>query len=137
MGFKKARKLLGIYDLMLFAGAVMVGGLMISSTNTTFTDYPKEWLTKLPFDSWFMIGVFGIIIFGGGNLVTSILTFRSHTKIAWSSSGIMGGILLIVLLLQRMLLKEWYLATIELLILSVIQIGLSAYAYLCFKKDKN
>jgi hypothetical protein len=39
---KKCKKLLGIYDLLLALGAIIIGVMMVFSTNGMFIEYPKE-----------------------------------------------------------------------------------------------
>ena len=59
--------LLGVFDLLLFAGATWFGILMLTATRG-FETYPAEWLGKMPFASWLPIGMLAIAVFGLGNL---------------------------------------------------------------------
>lgn len=119
--------LLGIYDLWLAKLAISTGLLMIQSDKGIFTDYPSEWLSKVPFSSWFIPGIVAITFFGLGNIISAIYSFIS--KKPWIYSSIMAGILFISLIFQIILLGESYLATGQLLILSVIQLSLSWYVF--------
>jgi hypothetical protein len=126
--------LLGIYDLILALGATYIGVMMVNPGFGIYTDYPQEWLTKVPFTSWVTPGIIAITVFGLGNIVSAIFCCRNERSKAWMMSAIMGGIFLVSLIAQVILLGEWYLATQEFLILSIIQILLSGYALLGNKK---
>lgn len=121
--------ILGIYDLILSIGAIYSGVLMIRSSNGIFIDYPKEWLSKVPFESWFIPGIIAIVVFGLGNIIAAIFSFRNENDKSWVWSAIMGGIFFISLVFQVIILGEGYLATIEFLVLSIIQLCLSGYAF--------
>ncbi|MBU3111915.1 hypothetical protein KPL55_10285 [Clostridium lacusfryxellense] len=114
--------LLGIYDMMLAVGAIYMGGVMISGM---FTEYPKEWISKIPFHSWFIPGIIAILLFGIGNIVASIFSLKKGNKRYWVASAIMGALLLVSLIVQVIVLGEWYMATVEFLLLSIGQL------YLC------
>jgi membrane protein implicated in regulation of membrane protease activity len=49
-------------------------------------------------------------------------------------STLMGGILLVNMIAQVIMIGEWYMATLQFLILSIIQICLSRYVLLGYKK---
>lgn len=120
--------LLGIYDLFLALFAIYTGILMITAKGT-FGEYPKEWLTELPFGSWFIPGILAIVVFGLGNIIASIFSFRNTGKSSWLVSAIMGCILFISLICQVVILREWYLPTIEFMVISIIQLFLSRYCF--------
>lgn len=124
--------LLEIYDLLLASGAICMGIQMMQSESGIFAEYPKEWLSKLPFTGWFIPGILTVIIFGLGNLFAAVMAFLNKDK-AWIASGIMGLILLLSLAAQIGILGECYLATVEFIILSFIQLALSVNVYLHFK----
>lgn len=132
---KRKLMLLGLYDLLLSAGAFITGILMFRSTSGIFNEYPKEWLSKLPFDSWVAIGIISIVIFGFGNLISSIAVFLNISKKPWLFSTVMGGLLLCGMVLQRVILGEWYLATLEFIIISIVQISLSIYGLLYSRRN--
>ncbi|MDF2673999.1 MAG: hypothetical protein K0R09_2267 [Clostridiales bacterium] len=134
MKLKFRKTLLGIYDLILSFGAINIGVKMISSNNGIFTEYPKEWLTKVPFESWVVPGIIGILIFGLGNLISAIISFLKESSKAWVASYMMGLIFFISLVAQVIILGECYLATAEFFIFSIIQICLSGYVFLGYRK---
>ena len=129
-----SEKLLGIYDLILALGAIFIGVMMVISNNGMFIEYPKEWLSKLPFESWVIPGIIATVLFGLGNIVAAIPSFRKENKKSWFVSAIMGGILFMSIVAQIIILGEWYLATVEILILSIIQLGLSGYTFAYYKR---
>ncbi|MBE3100782.1 MAG: hypothetical protein IMZ47_00690 [Firmicutes bacterium] len=124
---KVRANLLGIYDLVLALLFIYLGVMMIGSKSGLFVEYPKEWLTKLPFKSWVMPGVIAIVLFGLGNIVAAIFSFTKANTKSWFISAIMGGILFISLVAQIIVLGEWYLATVEFFVLSIIQLCISGY----------
>ncbi|NNU75538.1 hypothetical protein [Clostridium estertheticum] len=121
--------LLGFYDLVLALGAIYIGGMMISSRGGVFTQYPKEWLSKVPFDNWIAPGIITIVLFGLGNIIAAILSFRKGNSKFWVVSAIMGGLLFVSIITQVIVLGEWYMATCEFLILSIGQLGLCRTAF--------
>lgn len=121
---------LGIYDLFLAFAAILCGVLMLNSSYGIFSSYPSEWLSILPFKSWFLPGIITIVIFGAGNIIASLCSFRHSGNRSWFVSAIMGGIMLISLVVQVIILKEYYLATFEFLLVSILQLMLSGYALL-------
>lgn len=128
-------KLLGIHDLVLAFGAIFTGVMMVNSSYGIFTEYPKEWLSKVPFESWVIPGIIAILVFGLGNIIASIFSFRMKNNKAWFASAIMGGIFFISLIAQVVVLGETYLATVEFFILCIIQLCLSRYAFVGYRKN--
>jgi hypothetical protein len=120
-------RLLGFYNLILSIGAIYAGILMVSSNSGIFTEYPKEWISKTPFESWFPIGGIAIVIFGLGNFIASILCFIGKANKGSIMSVIMGGTLFLCLVFQVIILGEWYLGTLEFMLVSIVQLGLSTY----------
>jgi hypothetical protein len=127
--------LLAAYDCLLALGAIYVGIMMITSSGGIFTEYPKEWLTRLPFTSWVMPGILAIIPFGAGNSVAGLFAFSRIGGKPWLLSAIMGILLLFNLITQTVILGQWYLATGEFFILSIGQLCLSGFAYVGCKKE--
>jgi hypothetical protein len=121
---------LGFYNLILAVGAISTGVMMLTSNSGIFAEYPKEWISKTPFESWFIIGIIAILLFGIGNIIAAILSYKK----VYIFSVIMGGIFFTSLVLQVVVLGEWYLATLEFLILSMIQLFLSVYSFISYKK---
>lgn len=127
---QKAKKnLLGIYDLILSFGAIFTGIMMIHSSTGIFAEYPKAWLTKVPFESWVIPGIIAILIFGLGNIISALLVFRKNGNTSWKMSALMGGVFLMSIVAQILVLGEWYMATVQFLILSIIQLLLSGYVF--------
>ncbi len=116
--------LLGAYELFLSFGAILTGSMMVAGNQGVFAEYPRDWLMKLPFDSWVVPGVISIVVFGLGNIVAAVLCFYDTNK-AWLVSIVMGTILCVSAVLQVMVLGEWYLATLQLFILGMVQLWLS------------
>jgi phosphatidylglycerophosphatase A len=136
MKIKAIQITLGIYDLIMAAGAIYCGSLMIQSNSGEFAEFPKEWLSKLPFDNWVTPGIFVIILFGIGNILAAVSSYRKNGRGSWIPSEIMGVLLFISLVFSTIILEAWYLATTEFLIFSIIQIFLSTYLLLLKRKNK-
>lgn len=128
MKAKIRMNLLGIYDLILAAGAVYSGALMLTGQKA-FSEYPGEWLAKLPFQSWLVPGILAVAVFGVGNAAASVLSFRKAGNGAWLASLLMGAVLLACLVCQIAVLGEWYMATLEFALCCVIQIILSLFGF--------
>jgi len=111
----------GVYDLFLSFGAIYTGVLMIKGEGV-FNDYPKEWLPKVPFQSWLWPGVIGIIVFGLGNLMAAVFSFRKKGSSSWIVSAVMAGVFFISMAAQYMIFREWYLPSAMFLILSIFQV---------------
>ncbi len=118
---KRPLRLLGLYELLLAVGAIITGVAMINGSGI-FSVYPKEWLGKIPFESWASIGILGIMVFGLGNIFAAIASFSRGRTRPWLISLFMGLLLLVGIIYFRILLGEWYLATAQFLILSILQI---------------
>ncbi|MBZ9637706.1 hypothetical protein [Clostridium sp. FP1] len=127
--------LLGVYDLILSLGAIFIGIIMVSSRNGIFIEYPKEWLSKVPFESWVTPGIIAIVVFGLGNIISAIFVFRKESNKSWVMSAIMGGIFFMSIVAQVVILGEWYMATVQFLIFSIIQICLSGYVFSGYRKN--
>ncbi|MBZ9625046.1 MULTISPECIES: hypothetical protein [unclassified Clostridium] len=127
--------LLGFYDFILALGAISIGVSMISSSKGILTEYPKEWLSKVPFESWVIPGIIAIVLFGLGNIIATISCFRRKNSKSWFVSAIMGGIFFLSIVAQIIILGEFYLATVEFLILSAIQLCLCGYVFVGYRKN--
>ncbi|MCB2355085.1 hypothetical protein [Clostridium estertheticum] len=114
--------LLGIYDLIMALGAIYIGVMMINSKSGIFTEYPKEWLSRVPFENWIVPGIIVILLFGFGNIIAAILSLKKSNSKFWVVSAIMGGLLFVSTITQVIVLGEWYMATCEFLILSIGQL---------------
>jgi hypothetical protein len=131
----KRLNLLGIFDLILALGAIYTGIMMMGS-KTLFTEFPPEWIHKVPFESWFAPGIIAIVVFGLGNIMAAYFSFKKNSKHPWLLSAFMGGIFFTSMIFQVIILGEWYLVTLEFLVFSIIQLSLSAsYFRSCRKRD--
>lgn len=129
-------RLLGVYNLFLATGAIWLGTQMVtSSSGTIFAgEYPESWASNLPFNSWVMPGVLAIVIFGLGNIIAAVFSFRKRHNSSWYASAIMGAIFFFSLIFQRITLEESYIVTNPFLALSVIQLCLSGYVFFGYRK---
>lgn len=109
------------YNLLLSLGAFYTGMMMFSESGV-FASFPQEWQGKVPFYNWSIAAFFTILIFGIGNGVASLYGVRKRENQLYMITVIMGFLFFLCILTQIILLKEWYLATVELLCLSVLQI---------------
>lgn len=127
--------LLGVYNIILAYGAIKNGIAMIVKRGI-YNEYPKEWLDKVPFESWFIPGVIAIIIFGIGNIIAAIFAFRKKDIKDVYMSAIMGVIFFVSLIAQVKILEDIYMATNIFFIFSIIQIILSLLAIISYKPNK-
>lgn len=101
--------------LFIYVGAQVIQGRL--------GEYPREWLTKLPFTSWVLPG-FAILLLGLSHLfVAGICLFQSRSIVA-RLTLLMGSFLIVSGILSIMVLGETYLATVELILLGSIQLVL-------------
>ena len=124
---KAVRVLLGVYNLICSAGAIFYGSMMIGLTGE-FAEYPKEWIGKLPFESWVPIGLYAVVVFGLGNLIAAILTILKKRG-AWILSSGLGLLLLGSMIAQGLILQEWYLPTGEFMLVGFVQLLLSIVVF--------
>jgi hypothetical protein len=118
--------LYGLFELLIAVASIITGISMVLSPNGSMESFPpkfpEEWLDKVLFTNWFIPGIIAILIFGLGNFIAGISTFAKNN----STSGIlgitMGGVLLIIIILQ-MLILDIYLISVECLVISIIQLG--------------
>ena len=133
MKIKKITNLLACYDLVLGIGVIFTC-IMIMTGKAG--QYPAEWLGKVPFTNWFYPGIIGIILYGFGNLCAFYLILRNNKGLILS--GFMGIMLLISILLSIKILGEVYLVTIEIMLLSLVQIMLVVLSSIfCAKSDSK
>ena len=123
---KRYLRILGIYNLALAIGAIKIG-ISMARGSGIFAEYPAEWLGKIPLAGWVPIGIMGITIFGIGNIIAAIGAFSRGRARPWLISVFMGGFFLISIIYFRYVLGEWYLATSQFLILSILQLVLCIY----------
>lgn len=137
MKLKIRNCILGSYDLILATIAIFTGILMIRSDYGIFLEYPAEWIGKIPFHSWTAPGVILIILFGLGNITATFLCFMNESGRNWFISGIMGLFILLSTMIQVIVLGDWYMATLQTIILGSIQVVLSFYVYLGLRKKSK
>lgn len=130
MNEKARMNMLGIYDLFLSSGAIITGILMTTTNYGIFAEeYPKEWLSILPFTSWVIPGIIAIVVFGLGNMIAAIVSLKRKGDKPWLLSTIMSVIFLTSIISQIVLLGEWYMATVQFLAFGIIQLCISIYAF--------
>lgn len=125
---KVVSNVLSIYDLFLATGAIWLGLLMIiSKSGTIFAEpYPESWARNVPIDSWVMLAVLAIVIFGLGNIMAAILSFKKTRHSSWYASTAMGSVFLIGLAYHYMAVGETYLLVSgPFLLFGVVQLCLS------------
>jgi hypothetical protein len=127
---------LGIYDLFLAMGAIWLGVQMITSSNGTFfaDPYPDSWVSNLPFDSWVMPGILAVVIFGLGNIIAAVLSFKKEHNSSWYASAVMGAVFLFGLAYQYIAVGEMYIVTGPFLIIGIVQLCLSGYVFWSYRK---
>ena len=93
-------RMLGVYDLFLATGAILIGAQMVtSSSGTIFAEkYPDSWASNLPFDSWVMPGVLAIVIFGLGNIIAAAFSLKKGHNSTWFAYAIMGAVFFLSLI---------------------------------------
>lgn len=119
----KITNMLGYYDLVLGIGIIFTCIMMMTGK---IGQYPVEWLSKLPFTNWFYPGIIGIILYGFGNLYASYLIFKNKKGLILSV--FMGIFLLISILLSIKILGAVYLVTLEVILLSLVQMILAIFS---------
>lgn len=128
------KALLGIYDLFLSLGAIYTGIMMVLG-NGIFAEYPYEWMPIVPFENWVIPGIIAIVVFGLGNIISAIFSLREKSNKSWHASAIMSVIFFVSLVVQVLVLREVYLATVEFFVLSIIQLCLCGYVFSSYKKN--
>lgn len=128
----KITNMLGYYDLVLGIGIIFTCIMMMTGK---IGQYPVEWLSKVPFTNWFYPGIIGIILYGFGNLYASYLILRNKKGLILS--GFMGILLLISILLSIKILGAVYLVTLEIILLSLVQIILAIFSLIFYAKGTS
>ena len=129
------RIILGGYDLVLAAGAIYNGLIMVSGKWWGDGEWPDVWIGRIPFTSWVWPGVIAIAVYGLGNLIAAYYSFKKKEK-GWIASGVMGIFFFLSLLASLVVLGEWYLATALFLILSVVQMIFTGIAGISYFRKK-
>ena len=115
------KNILNIYNLLLSLGAFYLGLSMLLGGGV-FNTFPPEWIGKLPFNSWASLALFGMVIFGSGNAFASIWGFIKKDIKIFIMTISMGALFFFCTVISTMLVGEWYLPTVQFLMLSLIQI---------------
>jgi hypothetical protein len=116
----------GLYDLLL-AGFAIWGGVLMISAVQVFSEFPAEWVGKLPFDSWQPVGIVGIVVFGLSNIAAALHCFTKRTRTAAILSAILACLLIAVIFVVFGLTGQTYLPGNLMLIAGVLQLGLSIW----------
>lgn len=116
---KTVRKITYIFNLFVAVGALATGLMMIRSFQV-FSTFPMEWMLILPLNSWQPIGAFIFVVFGLGNLIAFVMCIKNKNLF----TVLMSVILILALTMQIILFKELYLATVEFMIVGIIQLVL-------------
>lgn len=129
------RFFLAIFNLLLSLGAFYMGASMFLAWGV-FSAFPQEWIGIMPFGSWATLAVFGIMIFGIGNAIASVYGFLKKDRVVFIFTILLGGLLLVCSAMPVFLIGEWYLPTVQLLMLGFIQMLLGLFS-LFIKKNKK
>lgn len=129
---KTSKTILSFYNLLLAIGAMYSGIMMISGK---LGEYPAEWINKLPFTNWIYPGIIVIILYSIGNFIAAGFNITENNK-GLIFSAIMGVVLLVTTLLSIKILGEMYLATLEFIFFSIIQIALTLFIFIMSSKNK-
>ena len=129
---RTSKTILSFYNLLLAIGAMYSGIMMISGK---LGEYPAEWINKLPFTNWIYPGIIVIILYSIGNFIAAGFNITKNNK-GLIFSAIMGVVLLVTTLLSIKILGEMYLATLEFIFFSIIQIALTLFVFIMSSKDK-
>ena len=130
-----SKNILNSYNLLLSLGAFYLGVSMFLETGV-FATFPQEWKGRIPFNNWASVALFGIIIFGIGNAIASTYGFIKKDKKIFILTITMGALLFFCTVIPTNLLGEWYLPTVQLLLLSLIQILLGIFGLVRNHKRK-
>lgn len=127
------KKTVNFFNLFLSLGAFYLGLSMFLGKGI-FATFPPEWVGIMPFSNWASLALFGIIVFGIGNAMTSIYGFLKKDKKIFTLTFILGMLLFLCALMPIVLLGEWYLPTVYFFILSFFQILLGFFGLVTKKK---
>ncbi|SFM06345.1 hypothetical protein SAMN04487943_10772 [Gracilibacillus orientalis] len=114
------------YNLLLSLGAFYVAVIMFLESGV-FATFPQEWVGKMPFNNWASLALFAIIIFGLGNAFASTYGFIKKNNKIFILTITMGALFFFCIVIQLLLLGEWYLATVQCLLISLVQILLGSF----------
>jgi hypothetical protein len=98
----RARKWLGILELLVGIGAVPAGLGLVMDPSGAGLRFDPEWLTGSPFSNFLIPGLVLMIVNGFGSLAGSVASFRR-----WRSAGVVGLALGIFLMLWIVVQVYW------------------------------
>lgn len=102
-----------------------------------FASFLNEWTTYVPFNNWIILALFLIILFGIGNAFASLNGLLKKERKLYNLTMIMGILLVLSTVIQVIVIKEWFLATVEFLFIGLIQILLGLFGINAYKKGIN
>jgi hypothetical protein len=111
------RHLLTLFNAFLTINSIHVGVSMILKIGI-FESYPNEF--EFLFANWFVPGIIAILY----GLCCFAASISAHLKL-YVPSKVLSIILISAIMLQLILLKDYYLVTIQLIIVAILQYILS------------
>lgn len=120
------RKYVSGYNLLLALGAFYMGTSILLSEGI-FGEFPPEWTGRMPFNSWESLALFGIVVFGVGNAAIAVMGFVKNTKPVFWLTAMMGALLFAASVMPAVLVGEWYLPTVQLLAIGILQLALGLF----------
>lgn len=130
---KSVKIILIIIQLFIAIGAIPAGLLYIIDSSGGLMGQTPDLLTRSPFGSFLVPGLFLFVINGFGNLVASILTWRNHPKSRLLSMSL-GAILCLWIIIQVYWISLGSFLQPLLFIIGLCEFGL---AYWLWKKSKQ
>ncbi|WP_456278642.1 hypothetical protein [Bacillus sp. AK128] len=126
------KNITNLYNFLLSIGAFYISVMMFSGSGV-FATFPQEWKGMLLLNDWVGFAIFTIIIFGLGNAIALIYGLIIKDNKIFIVTIFMGALFLICIIMQIILVGEWYLATVQFLVISLIQILLGSYGFVTNK----
>ncbi|KAA0955404.1 hypothetical protein FQ087_12335 [Sporosarcina sp. ANT_H38] len=123
------KNIINSYNLILSLGAFYLGVSMFLERGA-FDTFPQEWIGVLPFTNWASLALFGMIVFGIGNGIASIYSFKKNDIKKFTMTLTMGALFFFCTVIPTILLGEWYLPTSVFFVLSLIQLFLGLFGFL-------
>lgn len=120
------RKYVSGYNLLLALGAFYMGTSMLLGGGI-FADFPPEWTGRMPFNSWESLALFGIVVFGVGNAAVAVMGFVRNKKHVFGLTAMMGALLFAASVMPAVFVGEWYLPTVQLLAMGILQLMLGLF----------
>ena len=123
------KNIINSYNLILSLGAFYLG-VSIFLERGAFDTFPQEWIGILPFTNSASLAFFGMTVFGIGNGIASIYSFKKNDIKKFTMTLTMGALFFFCTVIPTILLGEWYLPTSAFFVLSLIQILLGLFGFL-------